>query len=166
MYLKPVNVSTQRTPHESRWARTTLHSGGDFKAIDRLLEPSLAQSSQQEWDARIDRFVIDSAGNIGRKTGTDGGLEWQTDSRYATEKDRFVYKSELRAFKAFFFSDKDNDPAGNWKRVDVNWKNTLSDKLNKVMSLDLYWEFLYDKQLDKAGQFKETLGVGVSYQLI
>jgi hypothetical protein len=33
------------------------------------------------------------------------------------------------------------------------------------MSLDLYFEYLFDEQLDKAGQFKETLGVGFTVDL-
>lgn len=49
------DAAAHHTPHKSRWARATLHSGGAFAAVNDLLKPSLARDSQQEWDSRIDR---------------------------------------------------------------------------------------------------------------
>ncbi len=40
--------------HQTRWARGTLHSGGDVEAVNALLEPRFATESYAAWSARID----------------------------------------------------------------------------------------------------------------
>ncbi len=114
---------------------------------------------------RNDRFAVAPA----KKTTNDGGFEWRTTGRFASPEDKTVFKSELTLFQAVFFSGKDQERATfgteRWKTLDARWQNQLSNKLNKWMSLDVYFEYLFDKQLSKAGQFKQTLGVGVTAQL-
>ena len=95
----------------------------------------------------------------------DGGFEWRTTGRFASEGDKTVFKSQLTAFQAVFFSGSDQDPQDHWKTLDVRWENGLSNKINKWMSVDVYLEYLFDEQLNKAGQLKETLGIGVTAQL-
>ena len=110
---------------------------------------------------RNDRFAAAPA----KKTTNDGGFEWRTTGRLANTGDKTVFKSELTLFQAIFFSDQDQDPEDRWQTMDVKWENTLSNKINKWMSVDLYLEYRFDEQLDKAGQLKQTLGVGVTAQL-
>lgn len=100
-----------------------------------------------------------------KQTTNDGGFEWRTTGRFANEGDKTVFKSQLTVFQAVFFSGKDQDPEDRWQTLDVRWENTLSNRINKWMSVDLYLEYLFDEQLDKAGQLKQTLGVGVTAQL-
>jgi len=95
----------------------------------------------------------------------DGGLEWRTTGRFASTGDKTVFKSTLTVFQAVFFSGSDLDPADRWKTTDVRWENGLSNKLNKWMSVDLYLEYLFDDQLSRAGQMRQTLGVGLTAQL-
>lgn len=110
---------------------------------------------------RNDRFAVAPV----KETTNDGGFEWRTTGRFATEGDKTVFKSELTLFQAVFFSGKDQDPEDRWQTLDLRWENGLSNKINKWMSVDLYLEYLFDEQLDKAGQLKQTLGVGVTAQL-
>ena len=103
------------------------------------------------------------------RTTHDGGFESRTVGRFASAEDKTVFTSELTLFQAVFFSGKDEEfqrfGEDRWKTLDLRWQNQLSNKLNKWMSLDLYLEWLFDEQLDKAGQLKQTLGVGVTAQL-
>jgi hypothetical protein len=115
---------------------------------------------------RIDRLALNDLGGIETSTTNDGGLEWVTTGRFATAEDRNVLDSELRFFQAVFFSESELDLEDTWKTVDVRWQNKLANKLYKWLTLDLYLEFLFDEQQSKAGQFKQTLGVGMTWQLM
>lgn len=114
---------------------------------------------------RNDRFAVAPV----KKSTNDGGFEWRTTGRFASAEDKSVFKSELTLFQAVFFSGKDQEFAkfgeDRWKTLDVRWQNQFSNKLNRWMSLDVYFEYLFDEQLAKAGQFKQTLGVGVTASL-
>jgi len=117
---------------------------------------------------RIDRFGtfnVTSA-DYDTKTTTEGGFEWYTLSRFAAPEDRTVFTSELRLFDAVDTSENDALARQYWSSVDVDWQNKLSNKLYKWISFDLFWQIFYDKQLDKRGQFKQTLGAGLTWQLI
>jgi len=111
-----------------------------------------------------------SASGYGRQTTNDGGIEWVTDWRFATEEERTVYLSKLTVFRALFFSESDNvkgtPEEDYWKAADVDWENTLTNKLTDYLSLDFYFQWVYDKQQDKSGQYKQTLGVGLVYQFL
>jgi len=47
----------------------------------------------------------------------------------------------------------------------VRWQNTLTTKLWKFINFNLYADFIYDAQVRRAGQLKETLGIGLTYDL-
>lgn len=105
-----------------------------------------------------------------KEWSNDGGVEWVTDWRFATEGERTVYLSKLTVYRALYFSESDETegtPMGEyWESPDVDWENTLTNRLTEYLSLDLYFELVYDKQIDKAGQYKQTLGVGLAYQFL
>jgi hypothetical protein len=99
---------------------------------------------------------------------TDGGLEWVTDYT-RTFGTSLKWVSKLRAFKAFFNSESDDlkglPNADYWKTTDVGWENTLSASVAKYVQVSLFFELLYDKEIDLRGRFRETLGLGVAYKL-
>jgi hypothetical protein len=100
---------------------------------------------------------------------TDGGIEWVTDAKL-TLHENIQYTGKLTVFKALYFSEKDDvkgTPAEDyWKAVDINWENILSAKISKVITVNFYLQFLYDKQVELRGRLKETLGIGFVYNLI
>lgn len=102
------------------------------------------------------------------ETSTDGGLEWVTDVAYKIPGSSIVYKSRLGAFKALFYSKSDEliglENEDYWKAVDVNWENTFSAQVSKYIGVSLYLQWLYDKEVDLAGRFKQTLSVGFSWK--
>jgi len=117
---------------------------------------------------RLDRFgrFDPVAADFESRTTREGGFEWATNSRLTTAEDRTVLLSELRVFKAVATSEKDPVLRESWSSADVDWQNKLTNKVTKWFAFDLFWQILYDKQIDKRGQFKQTLGAGFTWQLI
>ena len=107
--------------------------------------------------------------NLTTESSTDGGFESVTDAQYRLA-DNISYIGKLTLFKALFFSKADDfkgTPAEDyWKAVDVNLENGLSVAISKYISLNLYTQLLYDKQVDLAGRFKETFALGVTYKML
>ena len=102
-------------------------------------------------------------------TDTDGGLESVTDVSL-TLSERLHYTGKLTLFKALFYSKKD-DVKGtpyedDWKAVDVAWENIIDASITKIITVRLYTQFLYDKQVSRKGRLKETLGIGFVFNLI
>lgn len=109
-----------------------------------------------------DYTVVDS-------TLTDGGLEWVTDATYQLHEN-IKYTGKLTLYKALFFS-KSEEVKGTiyedyWKAVDANWENIFSAQVTKIITVNLYTQLLYDKEVSKKGRFKETIAVGFVFRLI
>lgn len=94
----------------------------------------------------------------------DGGAEFVTDYRNTFNNGLMTFTSKLNLYKAVFYSESDNDVDDNWKAVDMTWENILSANIFKMISLNLYTQILYDKQIIDEIRFKETLGLGVTYK--
>ncbi len=98
----------------------------------------------------------------------DGGLESVTDVKL-TLSEKISYISKLSLYKAFFYSKSDElkgTPRENyWKQPDVNWENTLYLSVSKYVTVSLYTQLLYDKEISTKGRFKETLAMGLAYKL-
>ncbi len=116
---------------------------------------------------RIDRLTI-AAGSLEPSTETtvESGIEWLTESRLAVSKERTVLSSELRVFKALTTSDDNPATRLHWPAFDIDWQNTLTNKVTEWFSFSLFLQLLYDKQIDVRGQFKQTLGAGFNWTLL
>ncbi|MFH1686465.1 MAG: DUF3078 domain-containing protein [bacterium] len=99
----------------------------------------------------------------------DGGFESVTDAEFHIN-DKLSYVGKLSLYKAFYFSEKDNvagtSAEDDWKAVDVNWENSINAYLTKIITVKLYTQLLYDKEISAKGRFKETLGIGFVFRLI
>lgn len=97
-------------------------------------------------------------------TTNDGGLEWVTEYNKLFLPSNVSYKSRLQVFQAIFNSKSDelND---DWKSPDLSWEHNLNTKLFSVVTAGLYLQFIFEKEQDNAVQVKETLGLGVAWQL-
>jgi hypothetical protein len=142
----------------------------------------------------------------------DGGLEFQTSATYPLADKKILYKGKLLVFLPLFYDQRDaleefdtihRDPALNpnlnpgdplpesiadfWKAPDINWQNTFTAQITKVLAVNLYVQFVYDKfdastkvnpdedpeklikdvlgGVRKTGQFKQTLALGITYNL-
>lgn len=101
-------------------------------------------------------------------TQTDGGIESVSDAQLTLSK-RVQYIGKLSLFKALFSSQSDGvegtDFEGFWKAVDVNFENSLKVSVSKIMTVILYNQFLYDKEISKKGRVKQTMGVGLTFTM-
>lgn len=102
-------------------------------------------------------------------TLTDGGFESVTDVK-KTLHENILYTGKLTLYKAFFFSESDavkgTEYEDYWKAVDVAWENILSASVTKIITVSLYTQLLYDKEISTKGRFKETVAIGFVFKMI
>lgn len=102
-------------------------------------------------------------------TLTDGGIESVTDIKLSL-RENIQYTGKLTLYKALFFSGKDEVKGtaqeDYWKAIDVNWENIITASITKIISVNFYMQLLYDKEIDKRGRLKETMGIGIVIKMI
>ncbi|MFQ6007796.1 MAG: DUF3078 domain-containing protein [Candidatus Zixiibacteriota bacterium] len=102
-------------------------------------------------------------------TLVDGGFESVTDVSI-TFNEKLSYTGKLTLYKAIYFS-KQNEVKGtyyedDWKAIDVNWENIISASPSKIVTVNLYTQLLYDKEVSRRGRFKETLAIGFVFKML
>jgi Protein of unknown function (DUF3078) len=111
----------------------------------------------------IDRKVEDvTTKRLKTSTISDGGVESVTDLSLTLNKNILI-TSKLTLYKAITVSDR-STPF--WPTLDANWENILAASVTKYITVNLYTQWLYDKQIDVRGRFKETLALGFTYKLL
>ncbi len=98
----------------------------------------------------------------------DGGVEFVTEYDRSMPERNLKFNSNLRVFKALFSSISDEAPNDDWKKMDLDWRNTLSITVYKAIAINFYLQLLYDRdhQSNDNIQLKETLGLGIAYKLM
>lgn len=125
-------------------------------------------------------------------TSNDGGVEWQTSVIRPVLDKKVLYKGQLLVFQPIFYSKEETlrqtvtaggapEVADYWKVTNVNFQNSFSASITKYLSVNLYAQWVYNKldtkadagdladvlrNVRKAGQFKETLALGLTYRLL
>ncbi len=139
----------------------------------------LIKTDTRDWTARfgagfrehVNRDVPDPAGG-GRDTevSTDGGFIFVNDFKTPLAGDQILLTSKLTVFQGVYYSKADDfrgtPREDDWKSPDIEWENIFTAKITKYLDVNLYTLFLYDKEIDKAGRFKQTLSLGLSYKLL
>jgi hypothetical protein len=139
----------------------------------------IIKEEKREWTARLgagirqymSRDVLDEGtGERSTETSNDGGLVFDSEFKTPLAQERITFQSKLTVFKALFYSEKDalsGLPDENyWKAPDVNWENIFTAGITEHLMVNLYIQLLYDKEIDLAGRFKETLSLGLTYKLL
>jgi hypothetical protein len=135
---------------------------------------------KREWTTRLgmglrqhlDRqALVDTlAGKRENKTSKDGGFLLVDDFKTPLAHEKLTYTSKLTVFQALFYSEskklKGLPNQDYWKSLDVNWENIFSASITKYLMVNLYVQFLYDKEVRLGGQLKQTLSLGLTYKLI
>jgi hypothetical protein len=102
------------------------------------------------------------------RTTNDGGIESVTDFKYILSKN-LDFTSKLSLYKALFYSKanefKGTARANYWKMVDISWENNISASVAKFVTVSLYMQLLYDKEISLKGRFKQTLALGLTYKM-
>jgi hypothetical protein len=156
----------RRPPYGTKWINP--FQVGEFAGLARAFyetqQRSLVTRVGFGFRQQVQRFHgIDPA--VRKQVTNDGGIEWKTFGRWTDAAGRTEFKTDLDLFQAVYFSESDLDTANRWKQVDVRWQNTLSTKLMSFISFNLYVDFIYDAQVRRAGMLRETLGIGLTYDL-
>ncbi len=103
------------------------------------------------------------------ETSSDAGIESVTEADLPLHKN-IRYNGKLSLFKALAYSKSDDvkgTPAENyWKAVDVNLENSFNAAITKIMTVNLYLQLLYDKEISRRGRIKETLALGITIRMI
>lgn len=114
--------------------------------------------------------LVDTLGNRETKFSNYGGFTFVTDFNTPLAQEKITLTSKLSIFEAVFYSEADELkglPNENyWKYPDVNWENIFTASITKYLMVNLYLQFLYDKEIDDEIRIKETLGLGLTYKLI
>jgi len=139
----------------------------------------LTKVEKREWTARLggafreslNRYLFDEAtGTTQRKTTTDGGVLFVSDFKTPLADTTMMIASRLSVYKAFYFSESQKLEGqfnmDYWKSPDVNWETLFTANITKYLMVNLYVQFLYDKEVDLAGRFKQSLSLGVTYKLM
>ncbi len=118
----------------------------------------------------IKTVIIDSADFVTTdSTHTDGGLESVTDVSISLNK-KLSYTGKLTLYKSLYFSNKDEVKGTEfedvWKAIDVNWENIISASLSKIITVNLYTQLLYDKEVSRKSRIKETLAIGFVFKML
>lgn len=119
---------------------------------------------------RIMRMPNEALTETVTESSNDGGIEFVFDGKYKIPSSSVNWTTKLTTFKAFFYSEADalegefNEDY--WKAVDVNWENTFSAQLSKFLAVSLYVQWLYDKEIDKGGRFKETMSLNFTWKIM
>jgi len=144
-----------------------IESGGIAKTFLNKENQTLNARLGLAMRERIDREKLDAVSQT-RKTYTesDAGGEFVAIYNQVFKPKDITFNSKLQLFQPFFNSKSKDFPNNDWKAMDMTWENNLNMKLYKAVSIGLYIEMLYNKEQQKAVQFKETLGMGFSYQLL
>ena len=120
----------------------------------------------------IDRdVVIDPAGDEKEtRTSNDGGFELVTDYMTPLADGKITLTSKLTIYRALYYSESgDLEGLPNedyWKSPDINWENIFAAGITEYVMVNLYVQWLYDKEVDLAGRFKQTLALGLTYKLL
>lgn len=137
----------------------------------------LLTENSRDWSVRLGagfRQFTDrndySTGTKKSETSVDGGLEFVSDFRSPLFDNAITLSSKLTAFQAFYYSKADDFKGlpneDYWKSIDINWENIFTANVTKYLMVNLYLQWLYDKEVNLGGRLKETISLGLTYNFI
>ena len=99
----------------------------------------------------------------------DGGVEFVGIYIKPFKENMIKYSTNLNLYKPLVFSEsasyEDMGLEDDWKQVRMNWQHDVDISLTSLINLKLYFQLLYNEMDIDEVQFKETLGLGLSYKL-
>ena len=95
----------------------------------------------------------------------DGGVEFVGIYTKPFKENMIKYSTNLNLYKPLFFSESDDTSTNEWKQVRMNWQHDVDISLSSLINIKLYVQLLYNEMVIDEVQFKETLGLGLSYKL-
>lgn len=114
---------------------------------------------------RLDREVMQASGSRETVSTVDGGLELVSEFKQVFAPKDASFKSRLQVYQAMFNS-KSKDLNDDWKSPDMVWDNVFTTKLWGLLSANLSFEARYEKEAVHKLQWKQILGLGISYSIL
>ena len=137
------------------------------------------KDDKRQWQTRlgiaarqiIDRDALDPAsGARGTTTESSVGVELVNDLKTPISEDRILLTSKLTVFQGFYSSEADGlkgtPQEDDWKYPDINFENIFSASITGHIEVNLYLQFLFDRQIARGARFKQTLSLGMTYKLL
>ena len=140
-------------------AYLTLAIGLTYKPVDYF--EAFISPAAGKWTFVNDKILSD-LGAYGVDPGKTVRTEFGAYLNMKFKKDLMEnvnFSSKLELFNNYTDKNKDNA-----KKVDVNWENMLTLKVNKYITASITTQLLYDANVVERTQFKETIGVGFGYK--
>ena len=109
----------------------------------------------------VDPAQKDAANNI-IKHGKQTRMEYGATLSAKFQKD--VFKNVNVLSKLVLFNNYTDKHEDNRKNIDVNWEVMINIKAGKYLTTSILANLIYDQNIIAKTQFKEVLGVGVSYK--
>ncbi len=103
----------------------------------------------------VNKYALAYIGDTTKKVDVDGGLESVTEVGW-TVMENVVLNAKLEIFA----------PVKHFDRMTVRSDNTLSAKVNKLISMNLNVQLINDPQVQARTQIKQTLALGFSFTLM
>ena len=135
------------------------------------------KEEDREWSTRLgaavrqhlDRDVLDPEDPEETRrediSTNDGGAEFVSELRTPLADGAITLSSDLTVYQALYYSESDTAPDDDWKSPDVNWENIFSAGITEHIVVNLTLQLLYDKEIDPDVRLKETLSLGLTFQL-
>lgn len=93
----------------------------------------------------------------------EGGFEWVTHGKFKLSKTS-VYEMNFRVFKALVSNFPDS--VTTWKTPDISFENILTVGVTKYININAYLLLFYDRDQVDAVQIKQTMSIGVTFNLL
>lgn len=140
-------------------AYITFAIGLTYKPVDYF--EVFVSPATSKWTFVNDKILSD-AGAYGVNPGKTIRTEFGAYLHMKFKKDimeNVNFTTKLELFNNYTDKDKNNA-----KKVDVNWENMLTLKVNKYITASVTTQLIYDANVVERTQFKETIGVGFGYK--
>lgn len=127
-------------------------SAGVALSIDKVLIFRAGIALKQTYaDAHALRYGVDPVQKLKNETGLD--LDFEVDAKLM---ENLLFKSISDTFTNFRSFDA----------IDIKIDNTLTAKINELINVNFNFVIMYDRDLSKGVQAKETLSLGITYNFL
>jgi hypothetical protein len=106
--------------------------------------------------------ALSNKGMYGVEPGKKVRSEFGASLNVKFQKD--VIKNVNILSKLTLFDNYTDNDKSNRSNIDVNWEVMINIKASKFLTTSITTNLIYDHNVIKRTQFKEVLGVGISYK--
>lgn len=156
-YDKVIDIDTGEEESKYLNPMTFTESAGVSKTFFKEEKSSL--------NSRFGLGIRQISDQFNDDTTIDGGLISVTDYTNVILDDKVSFNSKLTLFQAFYNSNEDDYDDDQWKTLDINWENIFTTSITKYLNVNLNFQLKYEEEEVDEWQIKQTLALGLTYNL-